>query len=71
MEENRVIDTSFTNWLDKFVVVKDKNGNLIPLNNWNSKGPNSISLDWKDVIAQARINEALDNLKNRGLIQTF
>ena len=45
--------------------------NLIPLNNWNSKGPNSISLDWKDVIAQARINEALDNLKNRGLIQTF
>ena len=36
--------------------------------NWCSKGPLPISFDWKDVIAQARINEALNDLENRGLI---
>lgn len=70
MEENTVINTSFTNWLDKYVVVKDINGNLIPFN-WGGKGPHPISFDFDETIKQARINETLTDLKNRGLIQTF
>lgn len=79
MEENTVINSYFTNLSDKYVVVKDKNGNLIPFNNcWNSKysiknNPyySYLISDIEDTIKQLRINESLTILKNRGLIQNF
>lgn len=79
MEENTVINTSFTNYLDKYFVVKDKNGNLIPFNNWNSKHSiknnikNSpyysyLTYDVEETIKQIRIDEALTALEIHGLI---
>lgn len=80
MEENTVINnTSFTNYLDKYFVVKDKNGNLIPFNNWSSKHSiknnikNSpyysyLTFDAEEVIKQVRIDTAIKDLENCGLI---
>ncbi len=75
MEENTGINTYL---LDEYLIVKDKNGNLIPFNNWNSKCSikNSpyysyVTFDVEETIKQVRINKTLNDLANRGLIQTF
>ena len=69
MEENTNIYNSFPNWLDKYVVVQDKNGNINSLK--NTQMSNLMNYYLEERTKRVKIHKALTNLKNRGLIQTF